>query len=433
MFKLTKSSLFYISLIVMLLSSLSISFYIYQIPDNIDIFENETRSFYVNFPFGLNFSEQEEILNYTNSNRTLRKSFDISPNQLGNSSVNVTLFGKIPVKEIAVNVIPDCTVIPGGHSIGVKMNIQGVLVVGMEEIESNDGSHINPSLEAGLQIGDAILAINGTNVTNSTHVQNLINDSVDEVKLKIKRKDQILNFNVKPVFSKADQQYRIGLWVRDKTAGIGTLTYYDTNRHTFGALGHAITDVDTGVLLDVQDGEILHSKVLSIQQGKSGIPGEIKGIFYEADKPIGSLYSNTHYGIFGDLYRDFSNPIYKSAIEIGYQKDIKKGKAYILTTLEDNTIQKYEIYIDKINYQSKPSTKSMVIRVTDKRLLKKSGGIVQGMSGSPIIQNGKLIGAVSHVFVNDPCKGYGLFIEWMLHASNQYQGENYVNNLNLAN
>lgn len=417
----------------MLLSSLSISFYIYQIPDNIDIFENETRSIHVNFPFKINVSQQEEILSFTNSNNPLRQSFNISPNQLGNSSVNVTLFGKIPIKEIAVNVIPDCTVIPGGHSIGVKMNIQGVLVVGMEEIVTAEGDSINPSLESGLQIGDAILAINGTSVTNSVHVQSLINDSTEEVRLRVKRKDQILNFNVKPVFSKADQQYRIGLWVRDKTAGIGTLTYYDAQKHSFGALGHAITDVDTGILLDVQNGEILNSKVLSIRQGKSGVPGEIKGIFYEADKPIGSLYSNTHYGIFGDLYRNFTNPLYSRPIEIGYQKDIKKGKAYVLTTLEDNTIQKYEIYIEKINYQSKPDTKSMVIRVTDKRLLEKSGGIVQGMSGSPIIQDGKLIGAVSHVFVNDPSKGYGLFIEWMLHASNKYQGEKYVNNLNLAN
>lgn len=418
---------------MLLLSSLSLSFYIYQIPSNIDIFENETRSIHVNFPFNIVFSEKDEILSYANSSHTLRKTLDISPNQIGNSSVNVTLFGKIPIKEIAVNVIPDCMVIPGGQSIGVKMNIQGVLVVGMEEIENQNGERINPSLESGLQIGDAILSINGTNVNNSTHVQSLINNSGKEVKLRVKRKNQILNFTVNPVYSRTDSQYRIGLWVRDKTAGIGTLTYYDINKRSFGALGHAITDVDTGILLNVQDGEILRSKVLSIQQGRSGIPGEIKGIFYEADKPIGSLYSNTHYGIFGDIYRDFNNPYYHRPIEIGYQKDIKKGKAYILTTLEDNTIHKYEIYIDKINYQSKPNTKSMVIRVTDKKLLEKSGGIVQGMSGSPIIQDGKLIGAVSHVFVNDPSKGYGLFIEWMLHASNKYREENVVNNLKIAN
>ena len=145
-----------------------------------------------------------------------------------------------------------------------------------------------------------------------------------------------------------------------------------------------------------------------------GNPGEIKGIFYETDFPLGRLIRNTNFGIFGNTYTDIVNPLYNSGIEIGYQSEVKKGKAYILTTLDDNRIEKYEIAIEKINYQMKPATKSMVIRVTDNKLLKKSGGIIQGMSGSPIIQNGKLIGAVTHVFVNDPKKGYAIFIEWML-------------------
>lgn len=414
--------------------SLSLSYSIYNIPDNIDIFENETRSIHVNFPFKIKFNDEEEVIEYKNNSNTFRNSFNISPTQIGNSNVNVTLFGKIPVKEIAVKVIPDCQVIPGGHSIGVKMNIKGVLVVGMEEIENADGQWINPSLEAGLQIGDIILAINGTNVKDSSHVQSLINNSIEEVKIRLKRKNEVLTFNVKPVFSKVDQQYRIGLWVRDKTAGVGTLTYYNVENMCFGALGHAITDIDTGILLNIQNGEILNSKVLSVQQGKSGKPGEIKGIFYEADKPIGSLYSNTHYGIFGEMYEKLENPKYRAPLPIGYQNDIKKGKAYILTTLEDNKIERYEIYIEKINYQAKPDTKSMVIKVTDKRLIEKSGGIVQGMSGSPIIQDGKLIGAVTHVFVNDPSKGYGIFIEWMLKESEQSERKNlFVNNMKLAN
>lgn len=433
MFKISKSSLFYICLITVLVTSLSFSYYIYRIPDNINIFENETRSFQVNFPFSINFNEEQDVLKYDAIGNTFKQSFNISPNQIGNSKFNITLLGKIPIKEIAVNVIPDCQVIPGGHSIGVKMNIRGVLIVGMEEIETVDNIIINPSLEAGLQIGDVILAINGTDVKDSSHVQALINNSSDEVKIKVKRKNQILNFTVKPVLAKLDEKYRIGLWVRDKTAGVGTLTYFNTSNNTFGALGHAISDIDTGILLNIQDGEILNSKVLSVQQGKSGHPGEIKGIFYEADKPIGSLYSNTQFGIFGEMYDSIENSMYKHPIPIGYQNDIKKGKAYILTTLEQNKIEKYEIFIEKINYQSKPNTKSMIIRVTDKRLLKESGGIVQGMSGSPIIQNGKLIGAVTHVFVNDPSKGYGVFIEWMLKACEQNTKNLLVNNLNLAN
>ncbi len=433
LYRISRSSLFYICLIFFLLFSLSFTYYIYSIPDNINIFENETRSFHVNFPFMLSFSTEDEILAYTNSNKTIRHSYNISPLKQGNSKLELTLFGKIPIKKIDVSVVPDCQVIPGGHSIGVKMNIKGVLVVGMEEIENSMGEYINPSLESGLQIGDVILAINGTDVNDSSHVQSLINDSSNEVKIKIKRKDNIFNFNVKPVLSKLDNAYRIGLWVRDKTAGVGTLTYYNTLDKTFGALGHAITDVDTGILYNVQDGEILNSKVLSVQQGKSGYPGEIKGIFYEADKPIGALRFNTEFGIFGEIYNNIRNPMFQTSIPIGYQNDIRKGKAYILTTLEDNKIDRYEVYIEKINYQTKPDTKSMIIRVTDERLLKKSGGIVQGMSGSPIIQNGKLIGAVTHVFVNDPSKGYAIFIEWMLRINESENQNQIVNNLNIAN
>ncbi|NLK72399.1 MAG: SpoIVB peptidase [Clostridiales bacterium] len=430
MYKFSKSSLFYICLIVLLIGSLGVSYSIYSMPDNIDIFENETRSFHVNFPFEASFNdESKEIIKYTNKSNTLSQSLNISPLQLGNSQIDIKLFGKIPVKEISVNIVPDCQVIPGGHSIGVKMNIKGVLVVGMEEIETSDGTRINPSLESGLQIGDVILSINGINVNDAVHVQNIINDSMDEVKIKVKRKEEILNFSVRPVYSKIDEKYRIGLWVRDKTAGVGTLTYYNTQNKTFGALGHAITDIDTGIILNVNNGEILNSKVLSVQHGKSGYPGEIKGIFYEADKPIGALKANTQFGIFGEIYNGINNPMFSEAIPIGYQNDIKKGKAYILTTLEENKIEKFEIYIEKINYQTRPNTKSMVIRVTDDRLLKKSGGIVQGMSGSPILQDGKLIGAVTHVFVNDPSKGYAIFIEWMLRTCEQYNSDNQpVNN-----
>ncbi len=416
--KLKRINLFYVSLVLFLLSSMALVINIYQIPENIQIFENETRSLKINFPFSLQVSEKDEILEFASSNNYFGNSFDISSNQLGDTSISVSLLGKIPVKEIKVNVVPECKVIPGGQSIGVKMNIRGVLVVGMEEIVTENGQSINPSLEGGLQIGDLILEINGIPVQSSSHVQNIINDSQSQLSIKVKRKDVIYSYIVHPVYSSIDQSYRIGLWVRDKTAGVGTLTYYNVDNASFGALGHAITDIDTGILLNVDKGEILNSKVLSVQQGKSGIPGEIKGIFYEADKPIGFLYLNTEFGIFGDMYStEAFNHVNHQPLDIGYQKDIKKGPAYILTTLEDNKIEKFEILIEKINYQSSPDTKSMVIRVTDKRLLQKSGGIVQGMSGSPIIQDGKLVGAVTHVFVNDPSKGYGLFIEWMLHAA----------------
>lgn len=327
---------------------------------------------------------------------------------------NETKVINLPLKEVTISVVPEQRLIPGGHSVGVKMDVKGVLIVGLEEITTEKGKKINPGLKAGLQIGDNILEINGTKVNNAKEVQEVINNIKKEVRLKIKRKNEIQNVNVTPVKSEDDGLYKLGIWVKDRTAGIGTLTFYNPDDQTFGALGHAITDAETGTVLSVADGELLNAKVESVKQGKAGDPGEIRGIFYEADAPLGKLDLNTDYGIFGKTDQQINNPFYDKPLSIAYQNEVKKGKAYILTTLDGDKIDKYEISIEKINRQSKPDTKSMVIKVTDKRLLEKSGGIVQGMSGSPIIQNDKIIGAVTHVFVNDPQKGYAIFIEWML-------------------
>lgn len=330
---------------------------------------------------------------------------------------NETKVLNLPLKDVIIRVIPEKKLIPGGHSVGVRMDVKGVLVVGLEEIETPAGEIINPGLEAGLQIGDSIIEIDGTKVDSAVEVREVINQLKKEVKLKVKRKDDLLNIKLTPILSVDDNLYKIGVWVKDKTAGIGTLTFYNPMDNTFGALGHAITDPETGAVLSVRQGELLNAKVESVKQGKAGVPGEIKGIFYEADEPLGKLFINTNYGIFGDTYQSISNPFYSEPLAIGYQNEVKKGKAYILTTLEGDEIEKYQVNIEKINKQSKADTKSMVIRVTDERLLEKTGGIIQGMSGSPIIQNDKIIGAVTHVFVNDPQKGYGVFIEWMLQNS----------------
>ena len=331
---------------------------------------------------------------------------------------NETKVLNLPLKDITISVIPEKLLIPGGHSVGVRMDVKGVLIVGLEEIETPTGDIINPGLKAGLQLGDSILEIDGTKVDNAREVRDEINKLKKDVRLKVKRKDDIINVKLAPVLSVDDNLYKIGVWVKDKTAGIGTLTFYNPSDNSFGALGHAITDPETGTVLSVAQGELLNSRVESVKQGRAGVPGEIKGIFYEADEPLGQLTRNTAYGIFGTTYQKIENPLYQKPMSIGYQNEIKKGPAYILTTLEGNEIEKYSVSIEKINRQSKAGTKSMVIKVTDKRLLDKSGGIIQGMSGSPIIQNDKIIGAVTHVFVNDPQKGYGIFIEWMLQDTN---------------
>ena len=319
---------------------------------------------------------------------------------------------------VTAPVVAEKVLVPGGQSVGVKMDVRGVLIVGLEEIEGKDGKKVNPGLLSGLQIGDIIMEINGTEVYRADEVQALVNEIKDTVKLKIKRNDNIMNVEINPVESGEDGLYKLGVWVKDKTAGIGTLTYYDPTNSTFGALGHGIVDPETSSILSVETGLLLESQVQEVQEGKSGQPGEIRGIFYHSDNPLGSLERNSNFGVFGIAYHPIENPLYEQPIAVGTKDQVELGKAYILSTLSNNEIKRFEIEIEKIENQDSPADKSMVIKVTDEELLEESGGIIQGMSGSPIIQNDRIIGAVTHVFVNDPQRGYGIFIEWMLEESN---------------
>jgi len=416
---------------------------ILQYPEQIKIFQDEEQTFNIHFPLKINVEKTDktilELLQKEDS--YYRKKISLQPIQAGTANIEVNVLGIVPVKNFKVDVLPKTKVIPGGQSVGVRLNTKGVLIVGLEDIKSVDGKEYNPGRRAGLTIGDVILEVNHIKIRDAEHLSELINHKNNrEVILKIKRKDKTFNIAVQPVKSQKDGEYKLGLWVRDKTAGVGTLTFYHPENMIFGALGHAITDVDTGLLLSIENGEIVKSKVTSIQQGEKGKPGEIKGIFYETSKPIGSLEKNTHFGIYGKIYEPIHNKVYDQPIEIGYQNQIREGKASILTTIDGDKVKEYEIYIEKVNRQHTPNTKSMIIRVTDKELLRKSGGIVQGMSGSPIIQNKKLVGAVTHVFVNDPSKGYGIFIEWMLkeagiqtlnksQIANQYSNKEYIKNV----
>lgn len=390
---------------------------IVQFPSELKIFEGESQSLDIKFPLKIMSKDgKNNVLQLVNLGKKDTNSIHLSPLKLGKANIQLKFLGIVPIKNLTVEVIPKIKVIPGGQSIGVRLNTKGVLIVGLEEIEGIDGKKYNPGYHAGLNIGDSILEINNEKVRDAEHVTNIINSNKNKkLYLKIKRGERLISVEINPVKSAEDGEYRLGLWVRDKTAGVGTLTFYHPDTMKFGALGHAITDIDTGLLLSVNSGEVIKSRVASVQQGKRGKPGEIKGIFYETSKPIGNLEKNTHFGIYGRAYEEIQNPIYRQPIDIGFQNQVKEGKATILTTVDSDEVQEYEVYIEKVNYQKNPGIKSMIIRVTDKRLLEKSGGIVQGMSGSPIIQDGKLVGAVTHVFVHDPTKGYGLFIEWMLH------------------
>ncbi|WDV47928.1 SpoIVB peptidase [Clostridiaceae bacterium M8S5] len=390
---------------------------IISIPSQIDIVKGQTEKFKTVFPFTLNIFEKNKIIESDSvgfNKIKASKTYDLKFLQNGIATIEYKLFDFIPIKDVKLNVIDRIKLVPGGHSIGVKLNTKGVLVVALSQITGLDGKKYCPAKEAGVKIGDIILEIDKIAVNDSNHVVELLNNIKAPTKLVIERNGHKFETKVNPIKSNEDNCYRIGLWVRDKTAGIGTLTFYHKETNSFGALGHGIQDIDTGKLIPVRKGEILHSKVSSIDQGKKGNPGEIKGIFYDSNKPLGNIEKNTVFGIYGKGIENIKNPLIPNALPAATINEIRLGKAHILTTTKDNKIKRYEIEIVKKENQSKKKTKSMVIKIIDKELLKESGGIVQGMSGSPIIQNGKIIGAVTHVFVNDPTRGYGIYIEWML-------------------
>ncbi|WP_129598578.1 SpoIVB peptidase [Anaerophilus nitritogenes] len=418
--------------VIVLVSFYSLSFEkMINVPEEIKIFEDEKQSFNVRFPFKVDHTKIDtNILKLSPKTDNDEKMLYLNPVNIGKTNIQVKLLGIIPFGSVKVDVVPKTKMIPGGQSVGVRLNTKGVLVVGLEKIKGIDSKYHNPAQEAGITVGDSILQINHIQIKDADHVTKIINENKNnQLNLKVKRRNEVFHVDIMPIQSVEDEEYKIGVWVRDKTAGIGTLTFYHPATNKFGALGHAITDVDTGLLLTVDNGQIVKSKVASIEQGKKGKPGEIKGIFYETSNPIGNLKKNTNFGIYGEAYDPLIHELYQEPIDIGYQYQVKEGKATILTTIDNNQVEAFEIYIEKVNRQRTPNTKSMVIKVTDPRLLKKSGGIVQGMSGSPIIQNNKLIGAVTHVFVNDPSKGYGLFIEWMM----QEGGIDLLENNQIAN
>ena len=307
----------------------------------------------------------------------------------------------------------DIEVYPGGISIGVKINNKGALVVGYSDISTHDGLSESPGKMAGIELGDIIEEVNGENIeTCSDLISKVKTCRNDEMTVKILRGNSEITKKVSLI--KEDNEYKIGLWVRDSTAGIGTLTFYDKDSKTFGALCHPITDGDTNVSFNIKSGTLLRSSVLSIKKGERGNPGEIKGLFINENESIGNIEKNTNSGIYGDASVELINPNFNKAMTVAYRDEIKEGHAQIITTVEDGGAKAYDIEILKLLPQDEPGSKSMIIKIVDPVLLEKTGGIVQGMSGSPIIQNGKIIGAVTHVLINKPDVGYGIYIEWML-------------------
>lgn len=260
-----------------------------------------------------------------------------------------------------------------------------------------------------IKIGDIILSINGNKITTGNELNNYVKESNGAIlNLEIKRKNDIINISINPTYDNVLENYKLGLFVKDSSAGVGTVTFYEKNNKYFASLGHAVTETSENYILDITSGAITKTHIYSIKRGSSSSPGEIKGTV--SNDIIGEIHGNTDKGIFG-IYLDDS--INYREVEIAPSIEISEGKASIFVTLEDNKLEEFEVKIEKVLYSSK-GNKNMIIKITDERLIEKTGGIIQGMSGCPILQNGKLIGAVTHVFLNDSTRGYGVFIENMI-------------------
>ncbi len=324
-------------------------------------------------------------------------------------SATVRLLGVLPVKRVALNVLETEGLCPGGMAFGVKFFTEGVLVVGLTDVEGF-GKTTSPAADADIRKGDILLALNGTPLESADELRRLIEESgKDPVNILLKRGEEELETTLYPALSAEENKYRGGLWVRDSTAGIGTVTYVNAEDGSFAGLGHGICDSDTGALMPLGRGVIVDVDITGVKKGTAGVPGELKGSFDNVQR--GLIESNTDTGVYGrldELPEGLSEPM-----PVGLKEELKTGKAFIYTTLSGSTPEKFEIEIEKI-YKDSGETKNFLIKVTDSRLLDETGGIVQGMSGSPIIQNGKLVGAVTHVLINDPTRGYGIFIENML-------------------
>lgn len=301
-----------------------------------------------------------------------------------------------------------------GQGIGITLKAEGAMVSETTQIETKDNKLISPAETGGIRKGDVITEINGEKIKSVDDLHHVLSQIKDKaVMAKVNRGGSEIHLKVNPVLA-SDGKYRLGLWAKDAATGIGTLTYYEPQTGQFGALGHGICDAVSGRLVEIESGEITNATIVSLKKGEKGAPGELQGIFSQNDEPMGKIEKNSVCGIFGTMELPTRDMTSAQNIKVGTKADVRVGKAYILSNIEGEQTEKFEIEITDIPAFTGDVTKGMVIKVKDEKLLQKTGGIVRGMSGSPIVQDGRLIGAVTHVFINDPTRGYGIFIENMI-------------------
>lgn len=365
-----------------------------HIPDEIFVYADEETDWETFF--------QEPLISYDET---------VEVSQNGSYQIRCKWLGVLPLKTIKVHTVEKQEVLVSGSPVGIYMETKGVLVIDSGEITDREGIRRTPA-EHIIQSGDYICEIDGKVLTGKRQLMQLVRENQGEpMELQVIRHQETIKLEMTPVETE-DGSYKLGIWVRDNIQGIGTLTYVEPNG-TFGALGHGISDADTGERLEISDGDLYRADILSIRKGTAGTPGELRGVInYREENRIGTICGNSQYGIRGQMEPGKYTESMKK-IPTGLKQEIQTGKAEIRCDIGDG-IREYQCEILEIDSNAKDTNKCFVLRITDDDLLSRTGGIVQGMSGSPVLQNGKLIGAITHVFVNDPTKGYGIFIENMM-------------------
>ena len=335
--------------------------------------------------------------------------------ELTETVMSVKLFNLFTIKKVNVRLLVDTDVYVGGETVGFNLYSEGVICVGSNAVVTDNGTS-EPILDSGIQEGDVILEIDDIEIENISDLDSIINmtdKQGKEVTLTIKRGEEEFDLNVTPVFDLISQKYKLGLWVRNNASGVGTLTYVKMSDFRFGAVGHPIVDSTLGENFEVERGNIYKCRLLGIKKGEKNNPGEIRSSINLSDDAIGLADTNCKYGVYGNILNKAMIDADRTAT-LGGRLSVKLGPAKIYCNLDNEGVKAYDVKIIRANKQNSADEKSMIIKVTDKELLAKTGGIIQGMSGSPIVQNGKLVGAITHVFVNDPTRGYGVYIDWMV-------------------
>ena len=360
------------------------------------------------------YSELNEMLsdNFFVSSKVASVSADTGEN-FDEYVIKYKLFNLFNIKNLKVNVIEPDRYFAGGDSLGFSLQSRGVVLIGGNFIVTQNGIE-RPFEDSELKSGDIISKINGIEINNVKDISDILaTHDGGKLMLDVVRGGEHYSIEILPALDMLTNSYKLGLWVKEDAVGLGTLTFINVTTNRFGSLGHAITDGDSGNIIEVSGGNIYEGKILGIKKGENGRAGELIGTFSK-ENVLGSVDKNCEYGVYG--YFDDTCDYLKDrvSIEVGGRNSVTPGKATILSCLDGENIEEFDIEIIKTNFQSTCNEKSMVIRVTDKDLIARTGGIVQGMSGSPIIQNGKLVGAVTHVFISDATKGFGIYIDWML-------------------